>query len=57
MPLSRRKCLSIGFRFTPLALIRIAIDIIGTGDHQTTERKFGLSRQMLKVCLELGFPV
>ena len=39
------------------ALSRISIDIIGTGDYQAAERKFGLSRQMLEVCLDLGFPV
>ncbi|MGD8466306.1 MAG: hypothetical protein PVI09_20810 [Anaerolineae bacterium] len=39
------------------ALSRAPVDIIGTGDYQPAERKFGLSRQMLEVCLELGFPV
>src|SRR5512136_1905280 len=33
------------------------VDVIGLGDYQPAERKFGLSRQMLEVCLELGFPV
>jgi len=28
-----------------------------TGDYQAAERQFGLSRKMLEVCLELGFPV
>jgi DNA repair photolyase len=39
------------------ALSRAAVDLIGTGDYQPVERKFGLSRKMLEVCLELGFPV
>jgi hypothetical protein len=30
---------------------------VGTGDYQAAERKFGVSRRMLEVCLELGFPV
>jgi DNA repair photolyase len=38
------------------ALTRAPIDVVGTGDYQPAERKFGLSRQMLEVCLELGFP-
>jgi DNA repair photolyase len=39
------------------ALSRAPVDVVGTGDYQPAERKFGLSRQMLEVCLELGFPV
>ena len=39
------------------ALSRVPVDVIGTGDYQPAERKFGLSRRMLEVCLELGFPV
>jgi DNA repair photolyase len=39
------------------ALGRVPVDVIFTGDYQPAERKFNLSRQMLKVCLELGFPV
>jgi DNA repair photolyase len=39
------------------ALRRVPVDIVGTGDYQAAERKFGLSRQMLQVCMELGFPV
>jgi DNA repair photolyase len=39
------------------ALSRVPVDVVGTGDYQPAERKFGLSRQMLEVCLELGFPV
>jgi DNA repair photolyase len=38
-------------------LSRVPVDVVGTGDYQPAERKFGLSRQMLEVCLELGFPV
>jgi DNA repair photolyase len=39
------------------ALSRVPVDIIGTGDYQPAERKFGLSRRMLEVCHDLGFPV
>jgi DNA repair photolyase len=39
------------------ALLRAPVDVIFTGDYQPAERKFGISRQMLEVCLELGFPV
>lgn len=39
------------------ALSRTPVDVVGTGDYQPAERKFGLSRRMLEVCLELGFPV
>jgi DNA repair photolyase len=39
------------------ALSRAPVDVVGTGDYQAAERKFGLSRRMLEVCLELGFPV
>jgi len=39
------------------ALSRAPVDTVGTGDYQAAERKFGLSRRMLEVCLELGFPV
>ncbi len=38
-------------------LQRAPVDVVFTGDYQACERKFGLSRQMLEVCLELGFPV
>jgi DNA repair photolyase len=38
------------------ALSRAPVDVVGTGDYQPAERKFGLSRRMLEVCLELGFP-
>ena len=39
------------------ALGRVPVDMIFTGDYQPAERKYQLSRQMLQVCLELGFPV
>ena len=39
------------------ALSRAPVDVIGLGDYQPAERRFRLSRQMLEVCLELGFPV
>ncbi len=39
------------------ALQRTPVDLIFTGDYQPLERKFKISRQMLEVCLELGFPV
>lgn len=38
-------------------LQRAPVDVVFTGDYQAAERKFGLSRRMLEVCLELGFPV
>ena len=39
------------------ALGRTPVDLIFTGDYQPAERKFRLSRQMLEICHELGFPV
>jgi DNA repair photolyase len=33
------------------------VDVVFTGDYQPLERKFQISRKMLEVCLELGFPV
>jgi DNA repair photolyase len=39
------------------ALARVPVDLVFTGDYQPAERKFTLSRQMLEVCCELGFPV
>jgi DNA repair photolyase len=33
------------------------VDQVPTGDYQPAERKFKVSRRMLDVCLELGFPV
>jgi DNA repair photolyase len=39
------------------ALARLPVDMIFTGDYQPAERKYLLSRQILEICLELGFPV
>ena len=39
------------------ALSRAPVDAVFLGDYQPAERKFGLTRQMLEVCAELGFPV
>ena len=39
------------------ALSRLPVDLVMTGDYQAAERKFCVSRRMLEVCLELGFPV
>ena len=39
------------------ALARVPRDVIGLGDYQPAERKYRLTRQMLEICLELGFPV
>jgi DNA repair photolyase len=39
------------------ALSRAPVDLVMTGDYQPAERKFEVSRKMLQVCLELGFPV
>jgi DNA repair photolyase len=39
------------------ALGRVPVDVVATGDYQPVERKFGLLRKMLEVCLEIGFPV
>ena len=33
------------------------MDVIATGDYQPAEKKFEVSRRILEVCLELGFPV
>jgi len=38
-------------------LSRVVVDLVFTGDYQPAERKFKLSRQMLEVCHDLGFPV
>lgn len=40
-----------------LALSRCPVDVVFTGDYQPAERKFELSRRMLEVCRDLGFPV
>jgi len=39
------------------ALAKVPKDTVILGDYQPAERKFMLSRGMLEVCLELGFPV
>jgi DNA repair photolyase len=39
------------------ALSSTPVDLLFTGDYQPAERKFKLSRKMLEVCYELGFPV
>ena len=39
------------------ALAHVSRDVIGLGDYQPAERKDRLTRQMLEVCLEVGFPV
>lgn len=39
------------------ALSRKPVDIIFLGDYQPAEKKFGLTRQMLEVCRDMGFPV
>lgn len=39
------------------ALRRCPVDLVFTGDYQPAERKFELSRRMLEVCRDLGFPV
>ena len=38
-------------------LSRAKVDLIFTGDYQPAEHKYRLSRKMLEVCFELGFPV
>lgn len=39
------------------ALNKVPVEAIFTGDYQPAERKFKVSRKMLEVCLEEGFPV
>lgn len=39
------------------ALAKAERDTIAVGDYQPAERKYLLSRRMLEVCLEMGFPV
>lgn len=39
------------------ALSRKPVDMVFTCDYQPAEEKFGLSRQILEVCRDLGFPV
>jgi DNA repair photolyase len=38
-------------------LSRAPVDVVFTGDYQPVERLYGISRKMLEVCCELGFPV
>jgi len=38
-------------------LSRSPVDLVFTGDYQPAERKFQISRQILQVCCDLGFPV
>jgi len=38
-------------------LSRVPRDIITVGDYQPAEGRFGLSREMLKVCAEFDFPI
>lgn len=37
-------------------LSRVPRDVTSTGDYQPVDAKYGFSREMLKVCAELGFP-
>lgn len=39
------------------ALSKVPVDLVFTGDYQAAERKFEVSRRMLEVCRDLGFPV
>jgi len=38
-------------------LSRAPVDVVSTGDYQPLERKFMISRKILEVCCDLGFPV
>lgn len=38
-------------------LSRAAVDLVFPGDYQSAERKYEISRRMLEVCRDLGFPV
>lgn len=38
-------------------LSRAPVDLVSTGDYQPAERQFKLSRQLLEVAFEMGFPV
>jgi len=38
-------------------LSRSPVDMVFTGDYQPAERKFGISRKILEVCRDMGFPV
>jgi DNA repair photolyase len=39
------------------ALSKLPRDVVAVGDYQPAEKKFELSRRMLEICLDLGFPV
>ncbi len=39
------------------ALLKVPRDTIAVGDYQPLERKYGVSRRLLEVCLEMEFPV
>lgn len=39
------------------ALSRVPVDLISVGDYQPAERKFEITRKMLQVCYDMGFPV
>jgi len=39
------------------ALSSQPVDLVFTGDYQPAERRFQLSRELLQVCCDLGFPV
>ncbi|HEX75847.1 MAG TPA: hypothetical protein G4O12_04600 [Dehalococcoidia bacterium] len=38
-------------------LSRVPVDLISTGDYQPVEKEFKLSRRLLEIALEAGFPV
>lgn len=38
-------------------LTKVPIDLVAIGDYQPVERKYKLSRKMLEVCLDSGFPI
>jgi len=38
-------------------LAKVPVGVVGLGDYQPAEFRYRLSRQMLQVCLDLGFPV
>jgi DNA repair photolyase len=38
-------------------LSRVPVGVVGLGDYQPAEFRYRLSRQLLQVCLDLGFPV
>ena len=38
-------------------LSRVPVDLISTGDYQPAEKEFKLSRKLLEVALDMGFPI